>query len=1472
MATNPRRGSLSDARRSSISPHAPPRSVAGETHAGGAAFPNYAASHAGGGGGTVYSESVALEADSAAHLALVRLVAHADALTAELLRLARAVPWPLLGVQEANARAKEAEKKAQATQQPTDIAAARRAADGASEAVRLAPVLPDFSYLIAPELFDARAEEDLASRALDDELRAAEEEDSEGGEPASGEHVILRFASRVAALLLAIVRYQADLSAFFDELASGAYIQSTPEAMLQSPKARQLMAEAPARYGQLLLLLEVALPGPVRERCVVANVRHKGWDDAAMAGPSNSVLDGVDAMDRIVSLSRKTDVDVTALRRTGAPLPPDYIDSFFKRLPLDDAVIAMICARARAEDIYAQIQHWPEPEHRTSALANQAGVVFALLHLCPRILHSDYGAMREVVDKHFDGHWVVAWAPGYAFDLAWWWDAYPAAKAALANAVTTKRAVEMQAKHIASIPICRGQLKDLVDNGSLTDPERALSALQPTLNVIRAANHALRWLLLHDTIDGGPLSAKKLKESLFAKRPNPETVLSLLLELSYVEDIAMEVFGALVDERGERWASLRESVVSKITELAQFYLGDTPLTAKMKDEGLSSYFDGLAKAVGALELTEALVGESGRKIQSILNAIDDLMRFHQIESFLQTKQHLSDVKRLLQRMVLVANLQERNITTLINVSDVGYVFGNFQMYTQLMRGRVCRDPSSVGQLRCFFLKLSRSVVEPPLMRINECDSQDFTSVCEHYSGCVVNYVESVLVSVPEAMLDTLLEAAALARSVPALAEPPSRIERSKLRDFAVPDVRRKMAALSRRVAELAAGILHMETAFLGVIEIDPVKVLEEGLRENLRHKAHLAVDATLAFQGSAGFADEEGKSMAPVPYPPGRAAGAFGGEIGGGGGLGAGKKRAKAASERHVTVQQCLSNLKGRLDALTAAFALVFDYTGAGGPTAFDDALGDVLWSLSQKEVVAHISWRRARLTQLKRSALASGKGSSSSSSSKKGVTAIDTLVAEPSPPTSLGRLIIELLRLSDPFEFAYDPFRARWIPVVGASGEAMASSVEACEGSAASPPPLVPDGDGLSPPLLNLLSSTVGVQGVSALDRVVGTRVAGRVREALIAIDAFLPLDSGSRPVPAGQHAGASEVAQAVTSLSSTLSEAARGDARADAALTSLAGLAERIEKSPLACPSIMSLAGLIARIGQHQLLRVSLREMLCEEAALDGGAYGSALAALSDAFVSTTAEAHSTALHATDTATKTSLPTDVDVGLARPLADMLDASGLGSPFETVYVVAAEVARTSHGGSTASWCEGGIPGPVHAGRVADLLVLLTCVCCVPRYVQDPSHGILLVSSKDLSATGAACRSPPDAQALAAGVACLLRQLPRSYTTAYFDGAASIARLYWGANCHESSSSLSAAMTASAAAEASRATAFFGGSGASSKASKAQCAADVSEGIGFLPSQSQLVVSFLRSMCSCGVSARELSARFVIDGVGGVFS
>ena len=139
-------------------------------------------------------------------------------------------------------------------------------------------------------LQEVEAGEDLATRALDEELRAADDEADDDATTSAS--VVLRFAGRVAALLLAIVRYHADLSTFFDELASGAYIQSTPEALLQHPRTRQLMAEAPARYGQLLLLLEVALPGPVRERCVVANVRHKGWDDAAMATAASN-LDGV---------------------------------------------------------------------------------------------------------------------------------------------------------------------------------------------------------------------------------------------------------------------------------------------------------------------------------------------------------------------------------------------------------------------------------------------------------------------------------------------------------------------------------------------------------------------------------------------------------------------------------------------------------------------------------------------------------------------------------------------------------------------------------------------------------------------------------------------------------------------------------------------------------------------------------------------------------------------------------------------------------------------------------------------------------------------------------------------------------------------------------------------------------------------------------------------------------------------------
>ena len=53
-----------------------------------------------------------------------------------------------------------------------------------------------------------------------------------------------------------------------------------------------------------------------------------------------------------------------------------------------------------------QISSYPSPDHRSTALATQASMLYVILYFAPQILHNQQAQMREIVDKHFPDNWV----------------------------------------------------------------------------------------------------------------------------------------------------------------------------------------------------------------------------------------------------------------------------------------------------------------------------------------------------------------------------------------------------------------------------------------------------------------------------------------------------------------------------------------------------------------------------------------------------------------------------------------------------------------------------------------------------------------------------------------------------------------------------------------------------------------------------------------------------------------------------------------------------------------------------------------------------------------------------------------------------------------------------------------------------------------------------------------------------------
>ena len=73
----------------------------------------------------------------------------------------------------------------------------------------------------------------------------------------------------------------------------------------------------------------------------------------------------------------------------------------FQALGLPHALVLMMIDRLRSEDMYSQIPSYPMPEHRSTALATQAKMLYVLLYFAPEVLEEQHHTMREIVDVHF---------------------------------------------------------------------------------------------------------------------------------------------------------------------------------------------------------------------------------------------------------------------------------------------------------------------------------------------------------------------------------------------------------------------------------------------------------------------------------------------------------------------------------------------------------------------------------------------------------------------------------------------------------------------------------------------------------------------------------------------------------------------------------------------------------------------------------------------------------------------------------------------------------------------------------------------------------------------------------------------------------------------------------------------------------------------------------------------------------------
>lgn len=456
-------------------------------------------------------------------------------------------------------------------------------------------------------------------------------------------------------------------------------------------------------------------------------------------------------------------------------------------------------------------------KHRSTALSTQAAMLYVCLYFSPNILHSQTSVMREIVDKYFPDNWVISIYMGFTVNLVETWDSFKAAKSALNNTLEIANVKNFANIYGSSLPDLLKSSAQLLKEGSITN-ESLLRDINKIINVLRNCNVVLRWMMLHTALRSEKTNynkrIKQLRDLVIVEsKYDAINLFKLLLNTAQLELCVRDMYKTLLAEKENRWDELKKESYTSLVELSDAFSGTKPLTRIKKNTDLQRWFLEISKQVDSLEKENTA---SSRKIVQLIQALEEVQEFHQLDSNMQVIQYLTETRKYLHQMIRNMNIKEDVLITMQIIGDLSYAWELVDTFTLIMQLGIKREPTIVIKLRAIFLKLA-SALETPILRINQAHSEDLLSVSQYYSSELEIYVRKVLQIIPKMMFEKMARIIEMQTSV--LKELPTRLDKDKMKEYAQLNERFEYAELTHSISVFSEGMLLYITIFAHAVQL-----------------------------------------------------------------------------------------------------------------------------------------------------------------------------------------------------------------------------------------------------------------------------------------------------------------------------------------------------------------------------------------------------------------------------------------------------------------------------------------------------------------------------------------------------------------------------------------------------------------------------------------------------------------------------
>ncbi|EMD45557.1 strumpellin, putative [Entamoeba histolytica HM-3:IMSS] len=661
----------------------------------------------------------------------------------------------------------------------------------------------DYSYIPKSESIDMKINSSRELRIIDMKIKEKYE----------------RIIWRTFQVFESIYQYTKQVEEFYDKIIEGEYLQYNAETLLVDVEGKQLVCETLSFVVRLLLLLDILIPGIVRERILIFVLRHKR---------SNEFGD----LDKIIPLVKRTEYIVGSSKK-----PSNYPDEYLKRIHVNDYIVQMAIGRMLSDDIYNTTKSFPLPDHRSSALSAQGSLLTMILFLSPQTLNNNISFMNEVVNKFFGDCWIVPIYIGHCIDLTFFWDSYKSARQALQRVVTPSHIENIWKGHQQVMAKCKVELQGYLEEGGMTD-EKVMLNMQKLINCQRNCNVVLRWALLH-----GTYPIKKLRD-IFVKPKYHEDIIDFLLETAQFEFELKRIIGNIVKEKPLQWENLKNESSKRMKDLSNYFNDENKLS-EHSNSGLMKWCLFMSEQIDKLDVKEI---SSGKSLSKLIQAMEEVETNYLNDLSLVVVETVRKTKDMLTKMFRLLNVNDTVRGLLDNISDCSYAneLLSTQVYVEYLQQIIKKNPRNSLKLRSLILKMS-SILHLALLRMMQAKTDEqMENVSKYYSEVLVNYVQRVLEVIPEQVFLLINSIAKL--QVTSIPETPVFVEKKDIISFALFDERNYLAELTHAVSIYAEGILAMETTFVGIIQVDPVKLLEDGIRKALGRRLKNMFSKTLQFK------------------------------------------------------------------------------------------------------------------------------------------------------------------------------------------------------------------------------------------------------------------------------------------------------------------------------------------------------------------------------------------------------------------------------------------------------------------------------------------------------------------------------------------------------------------------------------------------------------------------------------------------